>query len=63
MLVLSRKVGEKIFIGPEGEIIVEVKGINKGVVRLGIEASIDIPVNRQEVHEALQQQNKKTENG
>ena len=47
MLVLSRKVGEKILIG-DG-IAVTVVRVGPGVVRLGIEAPNDTPVVREEI--------------
>ncbi len=49
MLVLSRKVGERVLLGDDIRItIVRVSG---GGVRLGIEAPSDIPVVREEVAE------------
>ncbi len=47
MLVLSRKIGERILIEPGIEIaIVEVQG---GKVRIGIEAPQDIRIHRAEI--------------
>ncbi len=52
MLVLSRKKHEIIRIGDDISItVVEIRGDK---VSLGIEASNDIPVHRQEVYEAIQ---------
>lgn len=54
MLVLSRKKNESIVINNNIKItIVEVRGDK---VRLGIEAPKDVPVHRQEVWIAIQQQ-------
>ena len=50
MLVLSRKENERIVIGEN--IIVTVVDIRGGKVGLGIEASREIPINREEVHDA-----------
>jgi carbon storage regulator len=51
MLVLSRKKNESIIIDDQIRIVVvEVRGDK---VRLGIEAPRDIPVHRQEVHDAI----------
>lgn len=52
MLVLSRKVGERILIGDD--ITVTVVRISQGIVRIGIEAPRDTSVVREEVviHEA-----------
>lgn len=52
MMVLSRKVGEKIKIGDDITlVVVEVRGTS---VRLGIEAPKEVPVHRQEVWEQKQ---------
>ena len=51
MLVLSRKVGEKVFIGEN--IAVTVVRINGGGVRLGIEAPSEMPVLREEMRDKL----------
>lgn len=52
MLVLSRKVGEKIVIGQNITLsVVEIRG-NK--IRLGIEAPQEVEVHRQEVFDAIQ---------
>lgn len=47
MLVLSRKLGERILIGDS--ISVTVVDIDRGKVRIGIEAPKDVPVNREEI--------------
>ena len=47
MLVLSRKLGEKIYIG-DG-IIITVLDIDRGKIRIGIEAPKAIPVKRAEL--------------
>ena len=47
MLVLSRKLGEKIVIGDN--IIVTVVKIDRNQIRLGIEAPHEIPVYREEI--------------
>jgi carbon storage regulator len=47
MLVLSRKVNEKIVI--DGGIVVTVVKIEGGQVRLGIEAPRDVKVYREEI--------------
>ncbi len=47
MLVLSRKLNEKIVI--DGNIIVTVVKIDRNQVRLGIEAPGHIPVYREEI--------------
>jgi carbon storage regulator len=47
MLVLSRKLGEKIVIGDN--IVVTVVKIDRNQIRLGIEAPQDVPVFREEI--------------
>ncbi len=47
MLVLSRKLGEKIIIGDN--IVVTVVKIDRNQIRIGIEAPSDIPVYREEI--------------
>jgi len=51
MLVLSRKVSERIVIGDD--VVITVVAINgrQGKVRLGIEAPKEIKIDRQEVRE------------
>ncbi len=55
MLILSRKPGESIVI--DGRIIVKVMCVEGDVVKLGIEAPVEIPVHRQEVYEDIQRNN------
>lgn len=52
MLVLSRKLGEKIVID-SGKIVITVVEIERGKVRLGIHAPANIPIHRQEVQEQI----------
>ena len=47
MLVLSRKVGERVLIGEH--IAVTVVKLTNGGVRLGIEAPVELPVVREEL--------------
>jgi carbon storage regulator len=47
MLVLSRKLGEKIYIGEN--ICITVVDIDRGKIRLGIEAPRNVPIFRQEL--------------
>jgi carbon storage regulator len=53
MLVLSRKVGERIRIGDA--VTVTVVRVTGGGVRLGIEAPAEMPVIREELHQKLAQ--------
>lgn len=47
MLVLSRKVGEKIIIGDD--IIITLVSVDRGKVRIGIEADKKINIRREEL--------------
>jgi len=47
MLVLSRKLGEKIVIGDN--IVITVVKIDRNQIRIGIEAPQDVPVYREEI--------------
>lgn len=58
MLVLSRKAGEKIFIG--NDIVLTVVEVRGNKVRLGVEAPSDVPVHREEVFEAIKTSQPKT---
>ena len=53
MLVLSRKVGESIVIN--NNLVVTVVAVERGKVRLGIEAPKDVSINRKEVHDVIQE--------
>ena len=55
MLVLSRKIGERILI-PHLEVVVTVLTIKGKAVRLGISAPDDLGVYREEVWQRLRQQ-------
>lgn len=51
MLVLSRRIGESLKIGDN--ITITVLAVTGTQVRLGIDAPIEIPVHREEVHRRL----------
>jgi carbon storage regulator len=56
MLVLTRKNGETIFIGDAIQLtIMEIKGDQ---VKLGIQAPANVKVYRQEVYQAIQEENR-----
>lgn len=55
MLILSRKLGESLVI--DGRIHVKIVRVEGDVVKIGIEAPIDIPVHRKEVYEEIQRSN------
>ena len=59
MLVLSRKLSEKIVI--DNDIIVTVVKIDRNQVRIGIEAPGHIPVYREELLPAIREQSFETD--
>lgn len=51
MLILSRKLDEAIWLGDN--IKVKIMGIEKGTVKIGIEAPTDVTILREELKEAV----------
>ena len=57
MLILTRKVGEKLRIGDDIEtVIMAVKGTQ---VRLGVKAPRDVEVHREEIYNRIQNKEKR----
>jgi carbon storage regulator len=56
MLVLTRRRGESVTIGPDIRVV--VLGLKSGQVRLGIEAPPTVAVHREEVHVRIQEENR-----
>ena len=54
MLVLSRKVDQRIMIGDS--ITITVVAVSKNKVRLGIDAPKEVSVHRREIYEAIQRE-------
>lgn len=52
MLIVTRRVGERLFIG--NDIIVTVLAVNGNQVRVGIDAPKEVPVHREEIYERIQ---------
>ena len=63
MLVLARKQNQNIII--DGNIVIRVLRVGRDVVKIGIEAPLSIPVHREEVFNALKEEEAKasTEDG
>lgn len=55
MLVLTRKLNEKVRLGDD--IIVTVVQLDKGSVKLGFEAPKHLPIHRNEVYEKIRHEN------
>ena len=56
MLILARRINESIVIGDDVRVsVIDIKGDQ---IKLGIEAPRDVKVYRQEVYEAIQEENR-----
>jgi carbon storage regulator len=55
MLVLARKLQQKIVIGDD--IVIQVLRKSRDVVKIGIEAPTSVPVHRQEIYDEIQRSN------
>jgi len=51
MLILTRRIGEKLIIGEN--VTVTVLGVKGNQVRIGIDAPRDVQVDREEVHQRI----------
>jgi carbon storage regulator len=56
MLVLTRKLGQSVVIG--NNIKITVVGIGKQQVKLGVEASRNVIIHREEVYKRIKEENK-----
>ena len=56
MLILTRRMGETIMVGEE--VTVTVLGVKGNQVRMGINASREIEVHREEIYERIQAEQK-----
>ena len=54
MLIVSRRIGERIMIGDD--VTVTVLGVKGNQVRIGVEAPKDVAVHREEVYERIRQE-------
>jgi len=51
MLILTRRINEKLVIG--GNVTVTVLGVKGKQVRIGVEAPIEVPVHREEIYQRI----------
>ena len=56
MLILTRRLGEKLIIGDD--VTVTILGVKGCQVRVGIEAPNDVRVNREEIYQRLLKERK-----
>ena len=59
MLILSRKMGESIHLGDS--VTVTVLGVNRGQVKIGIDAPREMSVHRDEVYRRIQEERTRAE--
>lgn len=57
MLILTRRVGEKMMIGDDIELT--ILGIKGNQARIGINAPLSIPVHREEIYQKIKENNRK----
>ncbi len=56
MLVLSRKINEKIRIGPD--IVISIVAVSETQIKIGIEAPTSVKILRAELYEKVKDQNR-----
>jgi carbon storage regulator len=60
MLILSRRIGEIIRIGPD--IVVTILGVKGSQIRIGIDAPKDVAVHREEIFERIKHERSAADN-
>ena len=53
MLILTRRIGEKLVV--DDDVFIEVLGIHGNQVRIGIDAPKEISVHREEIYKRIQE--------
>lgn len=59
MLILTRRVGEKLIIGED--IVVTILALNGGQIRVGIDAPKNVEVHREEVWKRIKEEGNRNE--
>lgn len=54
MLILTRRIGETLYIGDE--ITVTITGVNGNQVKVGVNAPKDVAVHREEIYQRIQKE-------
>ena len=54
MLILTRRIGEKLMIGDD--IAVSILGVKGNQVRIGVKAPDDVSVHREEIYERIREE-------
>ena len=60
MLVLARKVGERIIVA--NDIVITVLAVERDRVKIGIEAPVQVPILRYEIYESVREANQEAAN-
>ncbi len=55
MLILTRRIGEKLMIGDD--IAVSILGVKGNQVRIGVQAPDDVAIHREEIYDRIQEEN------
>lgn len=53
MLIVTRRVGERLVIGEDGEVVITILETRGNQVRVGVDAPRDIPVHREEIYNRI----------
>ena len=59
VLILTRRIGESLVIGKDGDVKVTILAVRGNQIRIGINAPKDVPVHREEIFDRIQAEGKK----
>lgn len=59
MLILTRRIGEKLIIGED--VVVTILGVNGGQIRVGVDAPKDVDVHREEIWKKIKEERDRNE--